>query len=181
MLVIEMAETLISMPLTGLLAWLKEHEYLVTTFIALSTLTCALVGLFAVRENLQTDRIRFWRLSPDAKDVVKALSESGWKGAIRIDYRETGHYIELEVEYSNGEGSSPYPSGVMMGGWFHFALLELRERGFLERQMDNFFLTNQGNDFVEKFRSRLLKHSYQELTCFEDRYKPALNKYRAST
>ena len=156
-----------------MLAWLRVYEFLVTSFIALFTLICALVGLFAVRENLQPDWWRFRRLSPASKDVLKALVESNWRDRIWVDYAEIAQYMVLEVDYRNEDLLRPYPSDFNVGSYFHFALLELLERGMLERQGRKFYLTNKGNNFILKFEGCLKGAEYQSGTSFENKYSAA--------
>ena len=157
----------------GLLSWLEDYEYVVTTFIAVFTAICAVVGLFAVRENLQTDHMRFKRLSPEAKEILRVLAESGWKDFISVMYGEIARYMALEVRYRNDDRNLPSPAGLIISSHFHFALLELLEKGFMERQEGKFYLTNKGNQFLEKFESRLKRHRFHDDTCFENKYAEA--------
>ena len=169
----------------GLLGWLEEFEYVVTTFIAIFTATCAIVGLYAVRENLQTDKGRFKRLSFESKEILKVLAESNWKDFISVMYGEMTRYITLEVRYRNDDPNSPIPAGLRVSSHYHFALLELLEKGFMERQERRFYLTNRGNRFLEKFKSHLNRLLLHDATCYEDRYSDAkeaarINRERAS-
>ena len=156
-----------------IIAWLREYEFLVTSSIALFTFICAVVGLIAVRENLQNDRWRFRQLSPASKDILKALIESKWKDRICVDYAEISHLIVLEVAYRNNDSEKPYPSDFNVSSYFHFALLELLEKRMLERQERKFYLTNKGNKFLLKFEDRLKRAKYQPETCFENKYSAA--------
>ena len=181
-LILRIETPLVLKPLValGLLSWLEDYEYLVTTFIAVFTAICAAVGLFAVRENLQTDHMRFRRLSPEAKEILRVLAESGWKDFIAVTYGEMARYMTLEVRYRNGDPNLPSPAGLTISSDFHFALLELLEKGFMERQEGKFYLTNRGNQFLKKFESRFKRHRFHDDTCFENKYAEASEAARAA-
>lgn len=170
LLEVEPPEMLPTIMAAGLLSWLKEYEYVVTTCIAVFAAICAAVGLFAVRENLQTDRIRFRRLSHESKEILKVLVESRWRDFVSVIYYEMTRYMVLQVRYRNDDPNLPFPAGLKVSSHFHFALMELVEKGLMERQERRFYLTNKGNRFLEKFEGNLKKQLFHSDTCFENDY-----------
>lgn len=177
---IDMPVMLRPLVVSDLLSWLEKYEYVVTTLIAIFTAICAVVGLVAVRENLQTDGIRFRCLSLESKEILKVLVESDWRDFISVIYGEMARYMTLEVRYRNNDTNLPFPAGLMVSSHFHFALLELLEKGFMERQEGKFYLTNRGNKFMGKFKSHLKKQQFHDATSFENKYSVASEAARVA-
>ena len=159
--------TIVPTAVASLLNWLREYEFLVTSVIAIVTTIIACIGLWAVRESLKTDGHRFKHLSTEAKDFLKALNESGWRGDVYVDYAEIASYMALDVGYRN---LRPYPSGFHVSRHFHLALRELVYLGMMEQHENNFSPTYRGYMFLNKFGEHLKERTYQGETAFEDLY-----------